>query len=157
MYNTLKHGNAVYNSFAQLPDSFTITEGTDAVPLRDQKFAMMVYQVNDTPISLSGVSLNASVGLDGTGAVHVNSNQLMVSDASVQAATNELVITNTFSRIIKNDASYTYTMLAAPGSLSGNAVWRISRTDSVGSRMWADGNANFDNVASNYLAITYTF
>lgn len=52
-------------------------------------------------------------------------------------------------------AGYTYFCDAAPGSLSSAAVWRISRMSSAGVTQWADGNANFDNIADNRASLTY--
>ena len=156
-YNTDKHGLADYKSWMQLPNGTSITEGTDAVPLSAQQFAALTYQVNPTSVALSGVTIGASVGIDGTGAVHVTSNQLLVKDTAAEAALNELVVSNTYSVITVSNETYTYSMFAPPGTASGSAAWRVSRTDASKSRMWADGNANFDNVASNYTALTYTF
>ena len=43
---------------------------------------------------------------------------------------------------------------------SGNAIWQIKRIYDDGSSKtdieWADGNDNFDNIASNYAALTYS-
>ena len=156
-YNSLKHGWADYNSFMQTPDDFVVNEGSDQSSLTAEHYAHLVYQVNAIPISLSGVTLEAAVGIDGSGDVHVVANQLMVHDASADAGATELVVSNTYSRIIISNATYTYSMWAPAGSLSANNVWRVSRTDNGGSRMWADGNTNFDNIASNYSILTYTF
>ncbi len=155
-YYPQKHGRAEYGGYMQVDNDLSITEGDDSVPLEQQRYARLVYQVNPTTIALSGATIGASVGIDGTGAVHVTSNQLMVSDATVATAVDELIVSNTYSKLVISNATYRYDMYAAPGSLSGNAVWRISRTDAGGSRLWADGNANFDNVASNYSGLTYT-
>lgn len=47
-------------------------------------------------------------------------------------------------------ATYYYHCEAEPGSATSAAVWRISRlTVATGQEMWADGNANFDNIADN--------
>lgn len=45
---------------------------------------------------------------------------------------------------------YAYHCEAAPGALSSAALWRISRlTLATGVLQWADGNAQFDNIADN--------
>jgi len=115
MYTHQKHGIADYGSWMQLPDNITITEGTDAIPLESQKFANLVYVIND-----------------------------------------ELAVANTYSKLVVSSSGYTFTMYASAGSLSGDNNWRIQREDSVGTRMWADGNTNFDNIASNFSHITYS-
>ena len=51
----------------------------------------------------------------------------------------------------------TYTCEAQPGSLSSAAVWQISKyQDSTGIMLWADGNANFDNIADDRATLTYS-
>jgi len=48
---------------------------------------------------------------------------------------------------------------ASPGTATSAALWRITKTtvnaegDSV--KLWADGNANFDNVWDDHLTLTY--
>lgn len=48
---------------------------------------------------------------------------------------------------------------AAPGSIESDPVWRIRKIaislDGDVSEEWADGNANFDNVWADRLALTY--
>lgn len=47
-------------------------------------------------------------------------------------------------------ATYAYHCEAVPGTATSDAAWRISRlTVATGVVLWADGNANFDNVADN--------
>lgn len=49
---------------------------------------------------------------------------------------------------------------AAPGTLETSAAWRIRKiviaNDDDITETWADGNANFDNVWSDHLTLTYT-
>lgn len=53
-------------------------------------------------------------------------------------------------------ASTTYVCEAAPGSRTQDAVWRISRLNTTtGQLTYADGNANFDNIADNRAGLTY--
>lgn len=65
-------------------------------------------------------------------------------------------IIDEYSKLVVSSSGYTYTMYSVPGSLSGDATWRVSRTDAAGTRMWADGNTNFDNIASNFASLSYT-
>jgi len=157
-YNPFKHGRAEYGGYMQVPDAQVITEGTDAIPLSAQKFAQLTYQVNPTTVALSGVTIAASIGIDGTGTVHATAgNELMTSDATSHTALTELLVDNTYSKIVTTVSGYTYTMFAPAGTSSGAPSWRISRTDAAGSRMWADGDADFDNAASGFAALTYSF
>ena len=36
------------------------------------------------------------------------------------------------------------------------AVWRVQRTDAAGSTIYADGNENFDNVATDLTILSFT-
>jgi hypothetical protein len=129
----------------------------------DRRYAQLVYSVNSTPVVISGgVSANiTSVGLDDSGMVGVSGDTLKVSDEAVVNAIDNISISETvYSQIIRVSGDYTYVMKSSPGAgTSGDAVWQIQRVESVGDNvdiLWADGNANFDNVASGYLGLTYT-
>jgi hypothetical protein len=51
----------------------------------------------------------------------------------------------------------TYIGIATPGTAQGTAKWQCKKIDSSGDTVitWADGNANFDNVATDLTALTY--
>lgn len=68
------------------------------------------------------------------------------------AATDEATILDEAS------ATITYVCKAAPGSSSASAVWKISRIDTTSGLVikFADGNANYDNVADNRASLTYS-
>jgi hypothetical protein len=57
-------------------------------------------------------------------------------------------------------ATTTYICLAAPGSSTASAVWRVMRIDTSTSNQtiitFADGNKNFDNVAANRASLSYS-
>lgn len=54
-------------------------------------------------------------------------------------------------------AGYTYMCEALPGTLTSASAWRISRLNmATGVVLWADGNANFDNVADNRASLSYS-
>ena len=54
-------------------------------------------------------------------------------------------------------AGYIYFCDAAPGTATSAASWRISRMNTTtGQTMWADGNANFDNIADNRASLSYS-
>lgn len=56
--------------------------------------------------------------------------------------------------------SYTYVAHAIPGSNQASAVWRVKRIydDGAGGlvQTWADGNSNFDNIATNLTSLSYS-
>lgn len=54
--------------------------------------------------------------------------------------------------------SITYVALAAPGSLQSDAVWQCRKIDETSGTVitWADGDSNFDNVATNLASLTYS-
>lgn len=55
-----------------------------------------------------------------------------------------------------NDGTYTYIGEALPGAATSAPVWRIQRiTNADNTVLWADGDANFDNVWDNHLTLTY--
>lgn len=52
----------------------------------------------------------------------------------------------------------TYIAEAVPGTAQSAAAWRVSKIDTTTGTVvtWADGNANFDNVATDLTALTYS-
>lgn len=52
----------------------------------------------------------------------------------------------------------TYLALSAPGTAQATAKWQARKIDTSSGVVitWADGNADFDNVASDLTALTYT-
>jgi hypothetical protein len=61
--------------------------------------------------------------------------------------------------IIDSAAGTTYTCYAAPGSLSTDAVWSISKTVVVGGLTtvtWANGNSKAINIAANRAILIYS-
>lgn len=173
-YNPHKHGRADYGSYMQLTNAqAAITEGSDSLPLTAQKFANLVYQVNPTPISISGGISIGDVTIkdqDGHYLQISPSGQMQVEDSALtKALTSETqaiidVLASKYSQIVKVDGEYTYIMKAFPSSggiTSGAAVWQVYRVheDNAGNFevMYADGDHNFDNIAANYLTLTYSF
>lgn len=55
---------------------------------------------------------------------------------------------------------YTYIGKAAPGSAQSAAVWQCKKIDAsvAGTTVitWADGNGNFDNIATDLTSLTYS-
>ena len=54
--------------------------------------------------------------------------------------------------------SVTYVGDASPGSSQASAVWRCKKVDATTGTVvtWADGNTNFDNVATDLTALSYS-
>ena len=52
----------------------------------------------------------------------------------------------------------TYLALAAPGTAEATAKWQARKIDTSSGVIitWADGNSDFDNVASDLTALTYS-
>ena len=65
---------------------------------------------------------------------------------------SESIFDVAFAELIDDytSATYTYICEASPGTLTSAASWRIQRiTNATGRTEWADGDANFDNIADN--------
>jgi hypothetical protein len=152
-YDPCQHGAAEYNSWMHIAsaDWANVTQGLEGVPIRERKYAQLVYTVN------GGGGAGGTVGIDGSGDVKVvqpnptESGALEVSDATAQV-------------LVKYDVpnNFTYVMESAAGYVtSGESGWRIKRvqdiTDTVLTVMWADGVDTFTKVASAYLTYDYKF
>lgn len=179
-YNpNIDSGFCEVKSWVQIPSAVFIAidqsnEHDDAqYPQRTARnYAQMVYNVNPSTISLSGASISInSVGLDDSGTVKLSGDQLKVYDQQaidklydLETAINNISVSVTqsnYSKIVKTNGNYMYVMDASIGSgLSGDAIWRVQRVYDDGNTVvvdWADGNDNFDNIAANYLSLTYGF
>ena len=62
------------------------------------------------------------------------------------------------TRIYENTTG-TYIAKAPAYATANSAMWQIKFIDVTSSNLtvvkWADGNQNFDNIANNYLTLTY--
>lgn len=58
---------------------------------------------------------------------------------------------------VVESGDYTYFCFAKPGITEATAKWRIFRLSSTGSLVYADGNSNYDNAATDPTALTYTY
>jgi hypothetical protein len=61
-------------------------------------------------------------------------------------------------RLDEASSTITYVGQAVPGSATSSAVWAIKRLDSTSGLivLWADGNANFDNVWDSRAGLSYS-
>jgi hypothetical protein len=55
------------------------------------------------------------------------------------------------------DGGYTYFCFAAPGTDLDDPGWRIFRLDGDGNLIYADADANYDNVASDPTILYYDY
>jgi hypothetical protein len=61
--------------------------------------------------------------------------------------------------LIDVDGVYTYVGEAQPGTGEGEAKWRIKRIEEIGDDfniLWADGDANFNNIWTDRTTFTYS-
>jgi hypothetical protein len=79
------------------------------------------------------------------------------------AQVNELIMGTTLALRYDQDAdppTVAYLGQAQPGTSTAAALWRIQKlsfgVDGDVTALWADGNANFDNVWDNRASLTYT-
>jgi hypothetical protein len=54
--------------------------------------------------------------------------------------------------------SITYVGMASPGTLQASALWQCKKVDGTSGTVvtWADGNANFDNIATDLTSLSYS-
>jgi hypothetical protein len=85
-----------------------------------------------------GIRLVEPVGYDG-----VNLQRLNASNMAVKVTVS---------------GTTTYLALAAPGTAEATAKWQARKIDTSSGVIitWADGNSDFDNVASDLTALTYS-
>ena len=59
---------------------------------------------------------------------------------------------------ITESGSITYIGYANPGTAQATAAWKVMKMDTTSGLVitWADGNLNFDNVATDLTALTYS-
>jgi hypothetical protein len=84
-----------------------------------------------------GVLMVEGVGYDGVNLQRVNAQNLQIKSVT--------------------SGEYTYFCFSAPGTTEATAKWQVFRLDGNANLMYADGNANYDNAASNPAALSYTY
>lgn len=58
---------------------------------------------------------------------------------------------------VVEDSGYTYFCKAQVGTAEATAKWKVFRLDSTGNKVYADGDSNFDNTASDPTALSYSY
>lgn len=112
--------------------------------------------------SSSGTGTDVNIVSDGVGLARQNqlpaslgqktkAQSLAVTIASDQTDTP-------YATKITESGSYTYIAKAAVGSAQSSAVWQAFRVDESSGLviLWADGNSNFDNTATDLTTLTYS-
>lgn len=56
---------------------------------------------------------------------------------------------------IEDTGTYVYMGWAIPGSAEADAVWRIARVDTSGNKLYADGDALYNNIWNNRASLSY--
>lgn len=70
----------------------------------------------------------------------------------------KLVLSDSLAMKVTVVGAVTYVALAAPGSVQSDAVWQVKRIDETTGTVitFADGDAEFNNVASDLTALDYS-
>lgn len=58
--------------------------------------------------------------------------------------------------IIQTSGTDTFIGTAAPGTLAATAKWQAIKVDTTGTVTHADGNADYDNIATDLTSLTYS-
>lgn len=66
-------------------------------------------------------------------------------------------ISQTLQIYAVSDGGYDYFCFAAPGTALSDAKWQIFQLDGSGNLMYADANAEFDNVATDPTLLNYDY
>lgn len=77
-------------------------------------------------------------------------------DESLAAVLAEELVQD-FDTIVDTSGNYIYVASAPSGTAAGVAGWQVQRIDtSTLAITWADGNTNFDNVATSLSSLSYS-
>lgn len=135
----------VLNFPATQPVSIAATVGVSG-PLTDA-------QLRATDVPVSGTFWQAVQPVSGP----LTDAQLRATAVPV-SGTVTAAAANPYAQVFDESADPVLYVCEAPaGSATASAVWRIKRVDvSTGITTWADGNTNFDNVADNRAALSYS-
>lgn len=164
-YNSKQNGAANYNSWMHLTSGQLsgISEGPDNENFKTRRYAQLVYQVNKTPINVTGTVEVDTIGIDETGTVKVSGDQLKVFDQeSINLLNNvytELQVANieaTYSRVIQEVGTDTYMAHAPAGTSISASGWRAQKIDNDGNRQWAS-SGQFNQPAITLSALTYNY
>jgi hypothetical protein len=162
------HGFADQNSFWELPKSdvpalTALEESTNAstADKNGRRFAHLVYQVNPTPVNMSGDVIIDTDHLEMINADGFSTLSGQLDDLCTKA--NSGLIEPALSISVECSGNYTWMAEALPGTPIASSAWRVKQIEDVtvgGYQtiriLWADGDGNFDNSATPPLSgLTY--
>lgn len=84
-----------------------------------------------------GILLTEGAGYDGQNLQRLNASNLQIYSLT--------------------SGGYTYFCFSAPGTAQADAKWRVFRIDADCNLMYADANANYDNVATDPTILSYAY
>ena len=155
------HGYADQNSFWEMPISdIAALTGLEestlvAAPGENRRFAHLIYQVNPSTLELSG---NIMVDTDTLDAI--NADGFATLSGQLDTGIKDIAL----AVVVEAAGDFTWVADALPGTLQVSALWRVKslQDTTIGgtqtiTTLWADGNGNFDNVATLPLSgLTYS-
>lgn len=127
------------------------------VTLASDQGTLDVNVVSGT-ISVGAVTVNNGAG---AAAVNIQDGGNSITVDGIVAISNTTVPTDDVQyskRVDEASSTITYIGAATVGASDAAAVWRISRMDTSTDLviLYADGNANFDNIWDNRAALSYS-
>ena len=83
---------------------------------------------------------------------------IVVLNAGYTGSGTQLPIADSMAVKITESGTTTYIGIAAPGTAQSASTWQCKKIDESSGMVltWADGNADFDNVATDLTALTYS-
>lgn len=80
---------------------------------------------------------------------------------AVNPITHELLVSAAISSADEaiaydSDVTYEYFAFAPPGSSTASAIWKAIRIDGDGQKWYADGDALYNNIATDLTALSYS-
>jgi len=83
---------------------------------------------------------------------------LAVVSVGYNGSTTQIPNADSLATKVTVSGSITYVGVAAPGTAQSAESWQCKKVDETTGTVitWADGNANFDNVATDLTTLTYS-
>lgn len=103
-----------------------------------RKLVSEAQQINDSWDESFSMPMTEPVGYDGQNLQRLNADNMAMKVTEV--------------------GSVTYLAIAAPGTPQSEAYWQVKKIDKTTGVVitWADGDANYDNVATDLTSLTYS-
>ena len=118
-----------------------------------------ITDANPLPVTVTApVTIGASIDIN---SLPNEGQQTMANSISVAIASNQsaVPVANTPSEYtirMEEQSTYSYFGFALPSAVTSSAVWKVKRlTNADNTILFADGNANFDNIWDNRGSLTY--